>query len=70
MKKTRRKFTIAFKTEVVLEALKERSTIQELASKFEIHPTQIIEWKKAFIANAEKAFEQTRDLFKLLFYRH
>jgi len=61
MKKTRRKFTIAFKTKVVLEALKERSTIQstiqELASKFEIHPTQIIEWKKAFIANAEKAFE-------------
>lgn len=41
MKKSRRKFTSAFKTKVVLEALKERSTIQELAQKFELHPAQI-----------------------------
>jgi transposase-like protein len=57
MKRTRRKFTTAFKTKVVLEALKERSTIQELAVKFELHPNQISEWKKEFLANAEKAFE-------------
>lgn len=57
MKRTRRKFTSAFKTKVVLEALKERSTIQELAAKFELHPNQISEWKKEFLTNAEKAFE-------------
>lgn len=57
MKRTRRKFTTAFKTKVVLEALKERSTVQELATKFELHPNQISEWKKEFLANAEKAFE-------------
>lgn len=56
MKKTRRKFTTAFKTQVVLEALKERSTIQELAHKFELSPVQISQWKKEFLANAEKAF--------------
>lgn len=56
MKKTRRKFTTMFKTQVVLETLKERSTIQELANKFEISPVQISQWKREFLANAEKAF--------------
>jgi transposase len=55
---TRRKFTSEFKKKVVLEALKERNTIQELASKYEIHPTQITEWKKHFIENSELAFEK------------
>jgi transposase len=35
---TRRKFTPKFKSKVVLEALKERQTTQELAQKFEISP--------------------------------
>ena len=30
MKHKRRKFTVAFKTKVVIEALKERETLQEL----------------------------------------
>lgn len=56
MKKTRRRFTTAFKTKVVLEALKERSALQELAKRFELSPVQIAQWKKEFLANAEKAF--------------
>mgnify|MGYP003939888199 CR=1 FL=1 len=42
---SRRKFTSAFKTKVVLEALSERLTIQELGQKHGIHPTQITTWK-------------------------
>ena len=42
---TRRKFTSKFKTKVVLEALKERQTVKELAQKFEITPQQIDTWK-------------------------
>ncbi len=38
---TRRKFTSKFKTKLVLEALKERYIIQELAQQFEIIPQQI-----------------------------
>ncbi len=57
MKRSRRKFTSAIKTKVVLEALKERSTLQELSSKFELHPTQITTWKKEFLNNASSAFE-------------
>lgn len=45
-KKSRRKFSSDFKAKVVLEAFKERSTIEELARKYELHPTQINLWKK------------------------
>lgn len=56
MKRTRRKFTAAFKTKVVLEALKERKTVSELAQEFELHPNQITTWKREFLDNACSAF--------------
>jgi transposase len=55
---TRRKFTSEFKKKVVLEALKERNTIQELAAKYEIHPQQITDWNRHFMDNSEVAFER------------
>ena len=55
-KQSRRKFTADFKTKVVLEALKERSTIEQLAKKFELHPTQINAWKKGFLGKASVVF--------------
>ncbi len=48
MKQTRRKFDAGFKAKVVLEALKERETLQQLALKFELHPNQISQWKQEF----------------------
>ena len=56
MKKERRKFSAAFKAKVALEAIKERETIQQLASKYEIHPNQISIWKQEFLAGAEAIF--------------
>lgn len=58
MRKQRRKFSAAFKAKVALEALKERSTLSELSSKFELHPNQISKWKQEFLASAESAFIQ------------
>lgn len=55
-KKSRRKFSVEFKTKVVLEALKERNTMEELARKFSLHPNQITIWKKEFLDNATSAF--------------
>lgn len=53
----RRKFTAEFKTKVVLEALKERQTLNELAQKYQLQPNQINSWKKEFLSNASTAFD-------------
>lgn len=60
MKKERRKFSSSFKAKVAIEAIKEVSTIQELASKYEIHANQISLWKKEFLDNANSVFESKR----------
>jgi transposase-like protein len=56
-KKSRRKFSGDFKAKVVLEALKERSTMEELARKYDLHPTQINTWKREAAAKQASAFE-------------
>ena len=54
----RRKFSADFKTKVVLEALKERMTAQQIADKYKIHPQQIAKWKRDFIDAAPQVFER------------
>lgn len=60
-KKSRRKFSAEFKAKVVIEALKERNTIEEISRKYELHPNQITIWKKEFLANAPAAFTKDFD---------
>ena len=60
MKISRKKYTSAFKAKVALEAIKERLTIREIASKFEVHPTQINLWKKEFLKNATMVFDKNK----------
>ena len=55
-KKSRRKFGADFKAKVVLEALREQSTIEELSRKYELHPTQINTWKREAVANMASVF--------------
>ena len=55
---SRRKFTAKFKTQVVLEALKERMTMAELAEKYKLHPQQVSNWKRDFLEHAESVFEK------------
>lgn len=42
---------------MVLEALRERSTVQELARKYELTPNLITNWKKSFLENAAAVFD-------------
>lgn len=59
---SRTKYTPKFKIRVVLEALKERMTNQELARKFNIAPQQISTWKRNFLNGAEDVFAKGKNI--------
>lgn len=56
MSTIRRKFSKEFKAKVVLEALKERETLESLAKKYELQPTQISLWKSQAMQNFSELF--------------
>ena len=55
---SKKSFTGAFKSKIAIEAIKGHQTISELATEFEVHPTQINNWKKQ---QQEKLAEAERD---------
>jgi len=61
MKQNRRKHSPSFKARVALEALKGEETTVELASRFEVHPSQIRTWKKSLAEGATGIFGGDQD---------
>lgn len=56
-KSTRRVHDAAFKTRVVLEALKGAKTLAQLSSDFGIHAQQITDWKRQVLDGIPIIFE-------------
>ena len=54
----RKRHDKAFKAKVALEALREESSLQELAKKYEVHPNQISQWKRQLLDGAVDLFER------------
>jgi len=57
MKRSRRTFTAEFKAKVALEAIKELKTVSELAQDYQLVPNQISMWKREFLSNVGKVFD-------------
>ena len=47
-----------FKSKVALEAIRGMKTASELASQYQIHPTQISAWKKQAVAGIPDGFRR------------
>ena len=52
----KKSFSSEFKAKVAIEALKGHKTTNELASEFEVHPTQINSWKKQLLEGSKNLF--------------
>ncbi len=61
MKESRRKHSPAFKAKVSLEAVKGEETIAQLASRLEVHPSQIWKWKREMEDGAAGIFGDEGD---------
>lgn len=56
---SRRKHAPAFKAKVALAAIKGDKTIAELSQQYNLHPTQINEWKRQLSDQADSVFGAT-----------
>ncbi len=57
MTQIRKKHSPAFNAKVAVAALKGEQTIAQLASQFQVHPSQVNTWRKALLEGAENVFE-------------
>ena len=56
----RRKHSAETKAKAVLEALREEETLSEIASKYEVHPKLLSQWKQEFLENASTVFNREK----------
>ena len=57
---SRTTYTPEFKAKLVIEVLQGEKTLDEIASANGINPNMLRNWKKEFLENASRAFDQTK----------
>lgn len=57
----RRRHSAEFKAKVGLEALKSQHTLNEIAACYQVHPGQVIQWKKPLVEGLPSLFDPKRD---------
>jgi len=57
----RNRYTAEFKAKIVLELLQEEATLSQVASKYQLNPQMISQWKSDFVKNASVVFERNKD---------
>lgn len=56
----RKRHGVKLKADVALEALKGEKTINEIGSRFKVHPTQVSQWKKQLQEGLPEVFGAKR----------
>jgi transposase len=57
MARKKRTLGAEFKAKVALAAVQEQKTVAQIASLFEVHPTQVQTWKKQLLLGAAGVFQ-------------
>jgi transposase len=60
IKEMRRSHGAAFKAKVALEALREQKTLAQLSSEYQIHASQIRQWRKQLLDELPQLFTDRR----------
>jgi transposase len=58
-RRSRGNHSASFKAKVALAALKGEETLAQLATRFDVHANQIVQWKNRLLANAANVFGET-----------
>ena len=56
----RRRHCAAYKFKVALEAAKGHQTLSQLAEHYQLHPSQISEWKRQLLDDGASVFQSSR----------
>lgn len=59
MSRKRKTYSADFKAKLVLELLESDKTLNEIATKYEVLPKSLLDWKKQFLSNASLAFDKS-----------
>ena len=59
MSTKRKTYSAEFKAKVVLEVLEAELTLNQIASKYELLPANVKNWKKMFLENMSLAFDKS-----------
>jgi transposase-like protein len=57
----RKSYSAEMKAKIALEAVKGQRTVQELASHYGVHPSQVGQWKRQVVENLPKIFQDGRN---------
>ena len=60
MPQQRKSYSAEFKSKVAIAAIKGQQTVNEIASFYQVHPNQVIQWKKQALESIPDAFSSAR----------
>lgn len=60
MGKVRRNLTAEYKAKIAVEAIRGVRSVNELASRYGVHPTQVHRWKKQAVEGMTEVFSDRR----------